>query len=63
MTARRRATIALQIKNAEDCPDIEKHTACPSGYLAWHEWAEKMSKTHKQKRCPTCGLWTIWEPK
>lgn len=32
----------------------------PSGYVAWHEWAERMSKTHHQERCPECGRLTIW---
>lgn len=35
----------------------------PSDYTGWHEWAEKMGKTHVQKRCPKCGLWKIWIPK
>lgn len=39
------------------------HTPSPSGYLAWHEWAEQMAKTHEQHRCPGCGLWQIWKPK
>lgn len=49
---------------AELCPNIEDHTAFqPEGYLAWHEWAEQMSKTHKQRKCPGCGLYQIWEPR
>ena len=40
-----------------------KHTPCPSGYVEWHEWAEKKSKTHKQKRCAGCGLYSIWVKK
>lgn len=48
---------------AEDCPAIEAHAACPSGYLAWHEWAARMTKTHTQRICHACGLWVIWEPK
>jgi hypothetical protein len=51
----------LPYRSAEDCPDIEQHTACPSGYLHWHEWAKRMARTHRQKRCPTCGFWSIWE--
>lgn len=31
----------------------------PSGYLAWHAWAEEHMKTHRHKQCPKCGLWTI----
>lgn len=50
--------------NVDECPDGWKlHTKSPSGYLAWHEWAEKKSKTHKQKRCPTCKLFAIWVPR
>jgi len=41
----------------------EPHTAAPATYLAWHVWAEKMSKTHRQRRCKGCGLYVIWEPK
>jgi len=35
----------------------------PIGYLAWHEWAELMSKTYVQRECPGCGRFTLWEPK
>lgn len=45
------------------CPNFEDHTPCPDGYLGWHEWAEKMGKTHKQRKCSGCGLYAIWEPK
>lgn len=38
-----------------------KHTPSPNGYIQWHEWAEKMEKTHVQERCPICGLWAIWK--
>lgn len=40
-----------------------KHTPEPSGYVAWHEWAEKKAKTHVQQQCPVCGLWKIWRRK
>lgn len=40
-----------------------KHTKCPAGYLAWHEWAEKKSKTHKQILCPDCNRYAIWVKK
>ena len=36
------------------------HTPQPTTYLAWHAWAKRMSKTHKQRKCPHCGLWSIW---
>ena len=42
------------------CPDSDKHTNCPKGYSNWHDWAEIMNKTHKQIRCESCGLFTIW---
>ncbi len=45
------------------CPNAEDHTPCPSSYLAWDEWAQRMAKTHRQSRCPGCGLWKIWVPK
>lgn len=35
----------------------------PEGYLQWHHWARRMSKTHYQFQCPECGLWTVWRPK
>lgn len=37
-----------------------KHTPCPEGYREWHEWAERKLRTHRQIRCPNCGLWAIW---
>lgn len=55
--------MTVKYAHAEDCPDVHKHTADPSGYLQWHAWAEKMAKTHDQIRCPTCGFWAIWVPK
>jgi hypothetical protein len=48
---------------ADACPDRKKHTRCPRGYVAWHEWAEKKMRTHRQVRCPTCNLLAIWKPK
>jgi hypothetical protein len=47
----------------EPCPDIATHTPSPTGYLAWHAWADEMSKTHRSTRCPGCGLYKIWKPK
>lgn len=35
----------------------------PSGYLAWHEWAEEHDKTHVHEQCPDCGLWVICKPR
>jgi len=49
---------------ASDCPNATQHTPDqPTGYLAWQEWAERMSKKHRQKRCPSCGRYQIWVPK
>lgn len=45
------------------CPHFEDHTPCPEGYIQWHAWAGRMSKTHKARKCPGCGLYKIWEPK
>jgi hypothetical protein len=39
------------------------HTPCPESYLSWHAWAEEMNKTHKQIKCPVCGLYAIWVKK
>lgn len=36
------------------------HTEHPTGYVAYHDWAEKKAKTHTQMVCPACGLWAIW---
>lgn len=49
-------------KPGSTCPTPEKHTPSPPGYSDWHEWAAEKSKTHKQTRCPGCGLWAIWVP-
>ena len=40
-----------------------KHTPCPKGYMAKCDWAHRMSKTHKQVKCPHCGLYAVWVPK
>lgn len=45
----------------DTCPG--EHTPQPTGYLAWHHWAEKKAKTHVQRKCPVCGLWAIWVPR
>ena len=51
------------LHRANDCEHVEDHTACPDGYIQWHHWAADMSKTHDQRKCPSCGLFAIWEPK
>lgn len=45
------------------CPNFEDHTPAPKGYIEWHEWADKMGKTHSQRKCCGCGIYAIWEPK
>lgn len=45
------------------CPNFEDHTPQPEGYIAWHSWAEGMSKTHEQRKCSGCDRYEIWEPK
>lgn len=42
------------------CPNQAEHTPCPSGYLDWFSWAERMNRTHGQRRCEGCGRWAIW---
>jgi hypothetical protein len=44
-----------------NCPDAKKHTRCPKDYVAWRVWAEAKSETHRQEKCPTCGLYVIWK--
>ena len=45
------------------CPDAAHHTPAPMGYIARQEWAKRMSKTHQQITCQSCGLYVIWLPK
>ena len=49
--------------NQHDCPNKANHTPGPDAYLEWHAWATKMKQTHKQERCPQCGLYLIWTPR
>ena len=44
----------------EACPREREHQYGPAGYVPWHEWAEKRSKTHRQIRCE-CGLYLLHE--
>lgn len=46
-----------------NCPLAERHTPAPRGYVAWHEWAEKMEETHYQVRCKGCDKFQIWKPR
>lgn len=52
------SSMALVDDNLDDL--CSSHTPAPVGYLAWHNWAETMNKTHKQVRCMGCGLFKIW---
>lgn len=47
----------------ELCPDVANHVQSPRGYLAHCEWADEKRKTHKQRQCPTCGFWVLWDEK
>jgi len=47
----------------EACPQHERHTYGPDGYNAWHDWAQRRSRTHTQHQCDGCGYWLIWMPK
>jgi hypothetical protein len=41
-------------------PDFEVGSQPPTGYLAWHEWAETQSKAGlKQSECGVCGSWNF----
>ena len=46
-----------------NCPDRENHTVSPDGYVAFFDWCKEMSKTHKQRKCKSCGFFVIWEKK
>lgn len=46
-----------------NCPNRDEHTPQPRGYLEWHAWADRMRKTHRQKRCRGCGRYLIVVPK
>ena len=42
------------------CPNAAEHTPAPADYLGWFSWAERMNRTHDQRRCEGCGRWAIW---
>lgn len=51
----------------EACPRAKQRNHSPlkgepSGYTAWHHWAERKGRTHEAHRCPDCGLYAIWRP-
>lgn len=49
---------------ASGCPDRDRlHTpGQPTNPAAWQEWADAMSRTHVQTRCPSCRQWAVWRP-
>lgn len=51
------------VPDDSDCPNNHDHTPAPKGYIAWHEWAAEMAKTHLQTRCVGCGLLKVLVPK
>ena len=61
--------LPLRIKMVNGSPvpldpgKCEPHTKSPDGYLQWHEWSKLRERTHIQRQCRGCGLWSIWEPK
>ena len=42
------------------CPNRQKHTPSPVGYVELANWAAIKSKTHRQIRCDGCQLFVIW---
>ena len=61
--ATRGGTLTLS-QMRERCPNRAEHAQDePSGYAAWHAWAEKKAETHRQSACSGCGLYVIWTPK
>jgi hypothetical protein len=42
------------------CPNGAEHTPCPTGYVDWWSWAERMNRTHGQRECAGCQRWAIW---
>lgn len=39
-----------------------KQARQPEGYVEWHAWAERKSRTHRQVQCPECGYF-VWVKK
>lgn len=55
--------MSLSKPERRPCAEVDQHTPAPEGYIEWHAWARRMSRTHKQVRCPGCKLFTIWKLK
>jgi hypothetical protein len=49
-------------KRETNCPNREQHTDGRPSYPEWFDWADRMDSTHRQERCPGCGLYVIWVP-
>lgn len=48
----------------EACKQYHTHDdQQPAGYIARSDWGMRMSRTHKQSKCPACGLYRVWTPK
>lgn len=41
------------------CVNKRFHTKMPVDYVGEAERAEELLKTHRQMKCPGCGLWAI----
>lgn len=53
---------AERVFTCVDHNDEELGRPVGNGYLAHHEWADKMLLTHVQLPCSECHLWRIWVP-
>lgn len=45
------------------CANAAAHTPSPVDYGGYFAWARRKTRTHVQRRCPTCELFVIWTPK
>ncbi|HEX6620217.1 MAG TPA: hypothetical protein VF024_11190 [Solirubrobacteraceae bacterium] len=44
------------------CPEAAGHAPMPAGYGPWEEVAiRRANARQRQRRCPGCGLWAVWE--
>ena len=49
------------MSGVEICPNIDRHTPSPAGYVDRLTWMGRMHSAGAiQTRCPDCGLWAIW---
>ncbi len=53
----------MSVKRVAEGTTCDDHEDGPDTYVAWQDWAKQMAKTHRQVRCPACGLFKIWVPK